>query len=363
MVDSAQNITVTNKLFIQKFVEGLLKWNRLENSRQMPWKGEKDPYKIWLSEIILQQTRVEQGLKYYQRFINTYPTIQDLAKAPENQVFKLWEGLGYYSRCRNLISTAKFITEELDGVFPTDYAAVLALKGIGPYTAAAITSFAYNLPHAVLDGNVFRVLSRIFDIEIPIDSTLGKKIFIEKAQQLLPPKKAAEYNQAIMDFGASICKPSPECAHCFFNKYCKAFLQNKQLALPVKDKKLKIKERWFHYFILEHKNTVAVKQRTAKDIWHSLHEVLLVEGDKKLKQYELLEQIEKSFGIERNTYKIESVPAEDAQRLTHQVIYFSFYKLLLQKKINIPHYQWINKKDIKQLAFPKTLQYVLSQNL
>ena len=168
MIDLTQNITVTNKLFIQKFVQGLLKWNRLENDRQMPWKGEKDPYKIWLSEIILQQTRVEQGLKYYERFVKTFPTIQDLAKAPENQVFKLWEGLGYYSRCRNIIATARFVSEELNGAFPSEYSAVLALKGVGPYTAAAITSFAYNLPHAVLDGNVFRVISRIFDIEIPI---------------------------------------------------------------------------------------------------------------------------------------------------------------------------------------------------
>ncbi|MGN6164468.1 MAG: A/G-specific adenine glycosylase, partial [Flavisolibacter sp.] len=181
------------KIIEELFVEGLLKWNSKSNKRQMPWKGEKDPYKIWLSEIILQQTRVEQGLKYYENFIKTFPTIDALAKAPEEKVFKLWEGLGYYSRCRNLIATAEYIAEELKGVFPSNYEAILKLKGIGSYTAAAIASFAYNLPYAVLDGNVFRVLSRILDIERPIDTTEGKKKCSAVAQDILPTSKAGEY--------------------------------------------------------------------------------------------------------------------------------------------------------------------------
>src|SRR5688572_28689657 len=184
------------------FVDGLLNWNRNENLREMPWKGEKDPYKIWLSEIILQQTRVDQGLKYYENFINKYPNIDLLANAPEGEVFKLWEGLGYYSRCRNLIHTAKFISKELMGNFPDQYADILQLKGVGNYTAAAIASFAYNADYAVLDGNVFRVLSRIYDLEVPIDSVAGKKDFSKLAQNLLPEKLAGVYNQAIMDFGA-----------------------------------------------------------------------------------------------------------------------------------------------------------------
>lgn len=347
----------------KKFVRGLLKWNSTENNRQMPWKGEKDPYKIWLSEIILQQTRVEQGLRYYERFIQTLPTINDLANAPEEKVFKLWEGLGYYSRCRNLIATAKFISQELKGVFPTDYASVLALKGVGPYTAAAITSFGYNLPHAVLDGNVFRVLARILNIEIPIDSTEGKKIFLQTAQGILPIENAGEYNQAIMDFGATICKPAPECAICFFNKNCKAFLQNKQLALPVKGKKMKVKDRWFHYFILRHKNLIAIQKRTAKDIWQDLHELVLIEGEKKLPKKELLLQLEKSFGIERGSYEFIDVTSNLTQRLSHQLIHFSFFQLNIDKKIPLPHYQWVSKAELSQLAFPKTLQQVLAQNI
>jgi A/G-specific adenine glycosylase len=350
-----------DRVLSQKFVQGLLKWNTTKNKRQMPWKGEKDPYKIWLSEIILQQTRVEQGLKYYERFINSLPTIHDLAKAPETKVFKLWEGLGYYSRCRNLIATAKFISNELNGVFPSDYASVLALKGVGPYTAAAITSFAYNLPYAVLDGNVFRVLARAFDIEISINSPEGKGIFSENAQKILPVTKAGEYNQAIMDFGATICKPAPECAHCFFNKNCKAFLQNKQLALPVKGKKMTIKDRWFHYFILRHKNLIAIQKRNAKDIWQDLHELVLIEGEKKLPKEELLLQLEKSFGIEAGSYEIADIASNASQRLSHQLIHFSFFQLNLNKKIAIPHYQWISKTELTRLAFPKTLQQVLAQ--
>ena len=203
--------TLPDLKFNAFFVDGLLNWNLNENIREMPWKGEKDPYKIWLSEIILQQTRVEQGLKYYENFISKYPHIDLLANAPEDEVFKLWEGLGYYSRCRNLLHTAKFISKELKGKFPDQYADILQLKGVGNYTAAAIASFAYNGDYAVLDGNVFRVLSRIYDLEIPIDSVAGKKEFSKLAQDLLPEKQAAIYNQAIMDFGAVVCKPLPLC--------------------------------------------------------------------------------------------------------------------------------------------------------
>lgn len=261
------------------FAKRVLIWDKNENTRQMPWKGEKDPYKIWLSEIILQQTRVEQGLKYYQNFINAFPHVHTLAKAPEEKVFKLWEGLGYYSRCRNLIATAKFISKDLRGAFPRDFESILQLKGVGNYTASAIASFAYNLPHAVLDGNVFRVLSRIFDIETPIDSTEGKKYFSEIAQKMLPKKRAGEYNQAIMDFGAVICKPYPECETCFFNDQCKAYLQGKQDLLPIKEKKIKIRERWLNYFILKYKDKVLIRQRTSKDIWQQLFEFLLIETE------------------------------------------------------------------------------------
>ncbi len=196
-----------NKELLSKFPALLMRWNRLQNTRQMPWKGEKDPYKIWLSEIILQQTRVEQGLKYYEKFVSNFPEVHKLAAAKDEKVYKLWEGLGYYTRCRNLIESARFISKNLNGKFPSTFDNILALKGVGHYTASAIASFAYNLPHAVVDGNVFRVLSRFFGIKTPIDSTKGKKLFTQLAIELLDKKKPGIYNQGLMDFGAVICKP------------------------------------------------------------------------------------------------------------------------------------------------------------
>ena len=206
----------------------------------MPWKGEKDPYKIWLSEIILQQTRVEQGWDYYLKFIKAFPTVKHLATAPEAQVFKLWEGLGYYSRCKNLIATAKIIHQQYKNVFPSTYNEILALKGIGPYTAAAIASFAFNLPYAVVDGNVLRVMARMFGVRQPIDSTRGKALLTSLANELLDKQLPGIYNQAIMDFGAVICKPAlPLCGECILNKHCIAYISRTVNLLPVKEKKIK----------------------------------------------------------------------------------------------------------------------------
>lgn len=345
------------------FVQGLLNWNKNDNHRPMPWKGEKDPYKIWLSEIILQQTRVEQGLAYYNRFVAAFPTVQQLAAAPEQQVFKLWEGLGYYTRCKNLIATARYITGELNGIFPKGFENILALRGVGPYTAAAIASFAYNLPHAVLDGNVFRVLSRVFDVELPIDTTEGKKYFTSLAQQVLPKDKAGEYNQALMDFGATVCKPQPECARCFFNAKCAAFALNKQAALPVKEKKLKTKVRWFHYIILQHGDAVAIRQRTEKDIWQQLYEVVLIEGDKKWDKAHVLQQLQKSYNILPQQYEVISAAANTTQKLTHQTIHFSFIHLALQQPVRVNGFSFISKQALPQYPFPKTLQAFLHNNL
>jgi len=266
------------KLF---FRESLLLWNEYDNDRPMPWKGEKDPYKIWISEIILQQTRVAQGLEYYKRFIHKFPTIQYLAKAPEKQVFKLWEGLGYYSRCKNLISTAKYISKELMGIFPDNYADLIKLKGVGKYTASAIASFAYALPYAVVDGNVFRVLSRYFGIETPIDSNEGKKYFTEIANNLLDNENPGVYNQAIMDFGAVVCKPLlPLCNGCPLQSQCKAYKNNLVKILPIKEKFILRKERWFYYFIIELNNTIYIKKRKKKDIWQNLYEFVIIEKNK-----------------------------------------------------------------------------------
>lgn len=347
--------------FKSEFVTRILEWNANENSREMPWKGQKDPYKIWLSEIILQQTRVDQGLKYYQNFISQYPDIHLLAKAPEAEVFKLWEGLGYYSRCKNLLETAKYISQELNGKFPEKYNDILQLKGVGSYTAAAIASFAYNEPYAVLDGNVFRVLARIYDIEIPIDSTTGKKEFSKLAQELLPPKLAGTYNQAIMDFGAVICKPLPLCSECFFNHRCRAFLNGHQDLLPVKEKKLKIKKRWLNYFVIRHKDQVMIRQRTQKDIWQQLFEFLLIETDKAVANDKIFSLLKQQYGI-RESIIINSF--EYDQKLTHQYIRFCFIQIEVSNKTSIPGFIWANTKDVHTYAFPKTIkQYIVSQLL
>jgi A/G-specific adenine glycosylase len=335
------------------FARELLHWNRYENNRSMPWKGEKDPYRIWLSEVILQQTRVEQGLKYYQNFIETFPDVHALAAAPEEKVFKLWEGLGYYSRCRNLIQTAKYIAYEHSGIFPQTYEDILALKGVGDYTAAAIASFAYNLPFAVLDGNVFRVLSRIFDKEVPVDSSAGKKEFAALAQAVLPPKKAGAYNQAIMDFGATICKPFPLCDACFFNHACLAYLSGKQQLLPVKEKKLTLKKRWLNYFLVQCGDEVLIQQRTGKDIWQGLHQFFLMETEKNYSIEALRQLFVQQTGIATYTILKEW---KKKQALSHQRICFHLLHVMVTRKKKVEGYRWIHQHEMRQLAFPRTLQ-------
>lgn len=355
---------VKDKIVADDFVGRLLHWNQFVNRREMPWKGEKDPYKIWLSEIILQQTRVEQGWNYYQQFIHSFPTVADLANAPEQLVFKHWEGLGYYSRCRNLIATAKYITTEKGGIFPNDYDSILALKGIGPYTAAAIASFAYELPYAVLDGNVFRVLSRIFGIDIPTDSTKGKKLFHSLAQKLLPEGKSAAYNQAIMDFGATICKPAPECASCFFSNHCTAFQEGKQQVLPVKEKKRAVKKRWLNYIILRQGKQIAIKERTARDVWQNLYEFLVIETDWKTSLPEILFQFEKSYGIPAQQLKTKKPVLQIQQRLSHQLIYFQLIQAeLLIPQLPTPPVLWIDAEELKHYPFPKTLQEYITSHI
>lgn len=247
----------------------------------MPWRNTTDPYKIWLSEIILQQTRVAQGLPYYLAFINTYPTVEDLAAASEEEVLKLWQGLGYYSRGRNLHFSAKYIVNELNGIFPNTYSDILKLKGVGDYTASAIASIAFNEPTAVVDGNVYRVLSRVFGIETPINSTEGIKQFKTLAQELIPQHRPADFNQAIMEFGAIQCKPqNPYCLHCIFNERCVAYQQNKITELPVKLKKIKIKKRYLNYLvIISPEKKTLLQQRTGKGIWQGLYEFPNIETE------------------------------------------------------------------------------------
>ena len=339
----------------------LSKWNSEANARQMPWKGEKDPYKIWVSEIILQQTRVEQGMKYYDRFISVFPDIHHLANAPDPKIYKVWEGLGYYGRCRNMIETARHISKNLGGEFPSRYEDLSELKGVGPYTAAAIASFAFNKPNAVLDGNVFRVLSRIFGIAKPIDNAEGKKYFKRIAQSLLNEQKSAEYNQAIMDFGAVVCKPMPDCAVCPFINQCSAFARGAVSEFPVKSKKVLIRKRWFHYVLIEHEGKLAIRQRVEKDIWRNLFEFFLIETEATVDEDGIVMELKKYPWLKTRKGNIKSISSIYRQQLTHQLIEGRFIYLESYEKPALPaDLMWVKKKDIKTYAFPKIINQHLA---
>jgi A/G-specific adenine glycosylase len=340
---------------MEKFTEILLKWHKQHNTREMPWKGEKDPYKIWLSEVILQQTRVAQGWQYYTNFIKKYPGIHQLAAAKDQEVFKLWEGLGYYNRCKNLLFTARQIVKEQKGIFPTRYEDILALKGVGPYTAAAIASFAYNLPYAVVDGNVFRVLSRFFGIEEAIDSAKGKNIFTELAAKMLAKKEAGLYNQAVMDFGATVCKPfAPSCSICPLQNHCIAYHEGKVNQLPIKEKTLQRKHRWFYYFLFEFEGKILVHLRAGKDIWQNLNEFYLLETEEQVKWDEaaVTAWLKEQTGI-RNAM-VKQISPVTVQQLTHQQIKGQFIRVALKA---IPpflqKYSWQPVKNLRKLPFPK----------
>lgn len=344
---------------MQSFSKKLLEWYN-PSTRNLPWKLTNDAYKIWLSEIILQQTRVEQGTPYYLAFIQKYPTVKKLATAPLDDVLKLWEGLGYYSRARNLHVAAKQVMELHHGHFPTTYENIIALKGIGNYTAAAIASFAYNLPHAVVDGNVYRVLSRVFGIETPIDTTEGKKQFEQLAHQLLDKKNPAIYNQAIMDFGALVCKPqNPLCVQCPFSSECKALELDKISLLPIKAKKLIKTERHFHYFVLHDAESIFIKQRIGKDIWNGLFEFPVEEANGQW-------SIENSMILSKINHQPSDVDQSLVykQTLTHQFINAHFYEIKLQKLPELDiSYQKIQKKSILYYAFPKIVRSYLEDRL
>lgn len=337
------------------FTNVLMQWHRNENNRSMPWKGEKGPYKVWLSEIILQQTRVEQGWSYYEKFIHAFPNVTKLANAKDEVVFKMWEGLGYYNRCKNLLHSARVIDQKYAGRFPADYHSILNLKGIGAYTASAIASFCFGLPYAVVDGNVLRVLSRYFGIETPVDTTEGKRIFTSLAQECLDTTNPAGYNQSIMDFGATICKPAPECHACLLQKTCMAFKKKKIDLLPVKQKTILRKERWFTYFIFICNNKIFVQQRNTNDIWPQLFEFYLAETEKDpvWDTKKISEWLRKKFNI-KNTGDIIISKAKK-QILTHQIIRGYFIYTALEKKpaLKIRAGKWLTQAEMRQLAIPK----------
>jgi A/G-specific adenine glycosylase len=351
---------VVEKQHEVSFTQALMKWNEVENQREMPWKGIRDPYKIWLSEIILQQTRVEQGLDYYNRFIEHFPTVDDLAKADDDLVFKMWEGLGYYSRCRNLLATARKISQELNGQFPRDHKAILALKGVGPYTAAAIGSFAFGLPLAVVDGNVYRVLARYFGLKTPIDATAGKQLFSRIAEQLLDKQNPGGYNQAIMDLGAVICTPrNPACAVCPLRKTCSALQVQNWDELPVKSKKVVVRQRFLYYLILEHHGSRLIRKRTGNDIWQNLFEYVLKEVDEPVTEKELIDPSFWGLTDVRTWQHPLRFSGDLVHVLTHQRISSNCLYVKIDQKIELEGYSWMAADEWRKLSFPKLINRFL----
>jgi A/G-specific adenine glycosylase len=334
------------------FTSRLLNWYE-RHQRNLPWRETRDPYKIWLSEIILQQTRIVQGVIYYERFISQYPDVFSLAEASEDEVLALWQGLGYYSRARNLHTTARIIAEKYKGEFPPDYKELLKLKGIGNYTAAAIASIAFDKPEAAVDGNVIRVLARYFGIQDPVDDTSVRKNIENIAREMLPGPRAGDYNQALMDFGSLVCKPKgPLCHACPFAQECVARLSGKTESIPVKSKKIVQKERFFHFFLFYFFDNgvpcLFIEKRNQNDIWKNLYQLPLLETTAKGLDMEklALNPVLGSLVSNGNEISWEELPFHVSHQLTHQRIEAFFYKKELE-----PHYYSIFEKYYKKVSF------------
>lgn len=354
------SLSHTSGFSIEDYQSRLIAW---ENSldRPMPWKGEKDPYKIWISEIILQQTRVEQGWPYYTRFIEALPDVSALASAPEQQIMNLWQGLGYYRRALHLIETARLISQKYGGVFPDKYEDILQLKGIGPYTAAAISSFAYGLPYAVLDGNVMRILARLFRIEQPIDQPNTQKQLKTLAQQLIPHSDPGIYNQAVMDLGATICIPQkPLCGICPISGSCSSYQTPLVDILPIKSKIVAKKTRYFNYLILENENNeIYIEKRSGNDIWKNLYQFFLFESDKPTAEKEVDMFIENNKNIIKN-YTMVSASEVSRHVLTHRYIELVFFHFRVSNNTDIRETGlWTPYTELKNYPFPQPiLQYI-----
>jgi len=331
--------------------------------RDLPWRNTPDPYLIWLSEIILQQTRIDQGLAYYNRFADEFPTISTLANASEDQILKLWQGLGYYSRARNLHFTAKFIQQNYNGIFPKDYHSILSLKGIGEYTAAAIASISLNLEYPAVDGNVYRVLSRYFGIAEPIDSVRGKKTFAGMAKELIRGTNPGMHNQALMEFGALQCTPKkPDCTQCPLHEKCFAFANHKISELPFKQSKTKQRDRYFNYMVLSYKNQTWLRKRVENDIWKNLFEFPLIETLDEINIEALINQTEFQRLIPiANQATIENVSDWKIHILSHQRIRYRFIRIQLTDEIHpAGDLIGVNKEDIFNFAVPKLLEAYLN---
>lgn len=339
----------------------LINWY-LQNKRDLPWRNTTNPYPIWLSEIMLQQTRVAQGLPYFISFTTAFPTVFDLAKANEEQVLKLWQGLGYYSRARNLHKTAQHIAQELSGVFPDNYNDLLKLKGVGEYTAAAIASFSYNEAVPVVDGNVFRVLSRYFDLDTDIAQASAKKEFAALAFELMPKDTPATFNQAIMEFGAMQCVPkSPNCGICVFNESCAALQKNKVDQLPVKSKKLKVRNRYFNYLVVDDEmgNTL-IQKRTDNGIWQNLYEFPLIETEKEEDFDCVSESVQGDYFKDNNVVSmLEYNEKSIIHKLSHQHLHIKFWNVKVKGTIE----NGIDRETLRTFPFPIVIHNFIEKEL
>lgn len=348
-----------NQFKTMGFSKHLIQWY-LQNKRELPWRNTQNAYAIWLSEIILQQTRVAQGLPYFEAFISRFPTVFDLANAPEEEVLKLWQGLGYYSRARNLHHTSKIIVFEHSGEFPKSYKELLHLKGVGSYTAAAIASFAYDEAVPVVDGNVYRVLARYFDVDTDISSSQAKNEFTKLAAEVLDTKQPALFNQAIMEFGAMQCVPkSPDCSVCVFNNSCAAVQKNKVHLLPVKLKKTKVTKRFFNYLVVQDYNGLClVTQRTSKGIWFNLFEFPLLESEDNLTEEQLIKELKMKNLISNIIQSVVAFEDKSAvHKLSHQHLEIRFWHLKVSGKLENGR----AISDVKKLPFPIVIHNFLEK--
>lgn len=346
------------------FSRPLLEWYA-EFRRDLPWRNTADPYRIWISEIILQQTRVVQGLDYYLRFVGRFPDIRSLALAEEDEVMKYWQGLGYYSRARNLHAAAKCMLADYGGEFPRSYDGVRALKGIGDYTAAAIVSFAYGMPYAVVDGNVYRVLSRLFDIDTPIDTGAGKKLFAELAERLLDRNQPGLYNQALMELGALQCVPrSPRCELCPLSDKCLAYASGRVEQLPVKQGKTAVRPRYFHYFHIVCGGDTWIRRREGNDIWRNLYEFPLIETDEPMEWADLSETdaFGELFG-RTSPVCFSGEPYRCKHVLSHRIIHAAFYRVEIEipSPVLLAEYKRVSESELDDYAVARLTEIYLER--
>lgn len=346
---------------MESFSDILMAWYA-ENGRDLPWRGTKDPYRIWVSEIILQQTRVAQGYDYFLRFMGRFPDVSSLAAAEEDEVMRYWQGLGYYSRARNLHEAAR----SMNGVFPQTYEEVRALKGVGDYTAAAICSFAYDMPYAVVDGNVYRVLARYFGIDTPIDSTEGKKLFAALAQEMLDRQHPSAYNQAIMDFGATQCTPqSPDCLFCPLSDGCRARREGQTARLPVKQHKTKTQERYLNYIYVRMGAYTFLHKRTGNDIWKNLFELPLIETEREYDEEELLaSRAFRNLLAEGEKTVVRVLCRRVKHVLSHRILYANFYEVTLpEDSRSFSAFLRVRQEELGQYAVPRLIHAFLEKYL